>query len=419
MFRLTLKMPTARLVLALLFSAFALALPQPAAAGTETILHAFTGQPDGAEPYSSLTPDAAGNLYGITIQGGTYNYGTVFQLTPPASSGATWGYQVIYSFTGGNDGAYPFTDLLYDNRSGGFFGATNQGGGTACGCGVVFKLVPPTVRGAAWQQKTLYHFQGGTDGAYPGWGNMLRDASGSLYMTTEYGGSFTDGTVLKLTSGPGGNWIETVLFTFNYGPVGVPFNGLVFDSSANILGPSASGPFKLVAPTPQYPYWNDMLLGSNYPTYGGLVIDKFNVVYAARPGASSFGEVLSFAPAGGGSYNSTVLYSFNGGADGSTPLSGLTRDAAKNVLYGTTAYGGPGCASSTNGCGVVYKLARTGAGWSYSVIYSFMGGEDGWLPQYPRLFRDSANNLYGVTTNGGSSALNNGVGYGTVYMIAQ
>ena len=95
---------------------------------------------DGFEPWAGLVRDAAGNLYGTTTGGGTTNHGTVFKLD---TSGTL---TVLYSFTGGADGAEPFGAGLFRDAAGNFFGETTYGGDLSCnhpyGCGVVFKLAP-------------------------------------------------------------------------------------------------------------------------------------------------------------------------------------------------------------------------------------------------------------------------------------
>jgi uncharacterized repeat protein (TIGR03803 family) len=53
-----------------------------ATSGSETVLHSFGSSGDGAYPYYGLTQDSSGNLYGTTVQGGSFNQGAVFELTP-------------------------------------------------------------------------------------------------------------------------------------------------------------------------------------------------------------------------------------------------------------------------------------------------------------------------------------------------
>src|ERR1700730_2326254 len=92
-----------------------------------------------------------------------------------------------------------------------------------------------------------------------------------------------------------------------------------------------------------------------------------------------------------------VLYSFQGGADGINPSTGLVADAAGN-LFGTTTDGGSG--TCTGGCGVVFELKPSrGGGWTESVIYSFQGA-DGAAPAAGLVF-DQGGNLYGTTLSGG------------------
>ena len=88
--------------------------------------------------------DAAGNLYGTTYSDGPHNAGTVFEL---ARSGDTWTYISLHDFTGGSDGGYPDSDLVFD-AEGNMYGTAFGGGSTTCeyGCGVVFEIIPPIGR---------------------------------------------------------------------------------------------------------------------------------------------------------------------------------------------------------------------------------------------------------------------------------
>jgi uncharacterized repeat protein (TIGR03803 family) len=159
--------------------------------GILNVLHNFTGR-DGAIPHGGLIFDAAGNLYGTTHNGGaSAAYGTVFQLTP---SGAL---NVLHSFTGGSDGAYPEAGLIAD-MAGNLYGTT-WGGGSG-GQGTVFQLTPS---GAL---NVLYSFTGGSDGGRPA-ADLIADAAGNLYGTTASGGAGTScpggcGTVFELAAPP-------------------------------------------------------------------------------------------------------------------------------------------------------------------------------------------------------------------------
>jgi uncharacterized repeat protein (TIGR03803 family) len=119
---------------------------KPDRAWTEKVLHSFSGPPsDGFSPVASLIADGVGNLYGTTSGGGALNLGTAFRLKRPSTPDASWTETVLYSFTGGNDCAYPCADLIADS-AGNLFGTTFQGG--ASRAGVVFEVagtgyVPP------------------------------------------------------------------------------------------------------------------------------------------------------------------------------------------------------------------------------------------------------------------------------------
>jgi len=114
------------------------------AAGVENVLYTFQGPPDAIGSQAGLTRDARGNLYGTTVYGGVYDEGAVFKLTYSKKQ-KTYIEQVLYSFTGGTDGANPYSKLVMD-KAGNLYGTTEQGGDLSdCygrGCGTVFELTP-------------------------------------------------------------------------------------------------------------------------------------------------------------------------------------------------------------------------------------------------------------------------------------
>jgi uncharacterized repeat protein (TIGR03803 family) len=162
--------------------------------GKETVLHSFTDNfSDGASPFGSVIMDAAGNLYGTTYVGGGHGYGTVFKLEPSGTE------TVLHSFTDGADGSLPSGNLIMD-ADGNLYGVADYGGNSSCsnvghpsGCGTVFKLAP------SGTLTVLYSFTGGSDGADPS-GGLIMDATGNLYGTTWGGGAYGYGTVFKLDS---------------------------------------------------------------------------------------------------------------------------------------------------------------------------------------------------------------------------
>jgi uncharacterized repeat protein (TIGR03803 family) len=174
-------------------------------AGQETVLHTFTGPPDGATPLASLAQDSAGNLYGTTELGGAgcyghisvYGCGTVFKLDRQGHE------TILYSFTQASDGGSPQAGVVLD-PGGNVYGTTTNGGsnlycalGNGFGCGVVFKVDP------LGNETVLHAFPGGAAGAVP-FASLVRDAKGNLYGTTALGGNFSGiyangcGVVFKL-----------------------------------------------------------------------------------------------------------------------------------------------------------------------------------------------------------------------------
>ena len=244
---------------------------------TETVLHSFTGEADGASPYGSLVLDKAGNLYGTTNRGGAFNDGTVFMVN------ATGKESVLYSFTGSPDGAYPYGWLVRDD-SGNLYGTTFEGGDS--NYGTVFKL--DTTGGEA----VLHSFARGADGAYPNAGLTL-DANGNLYGTTNAGGDKTDEGVIFMVDS------RTSAFKLLHS-----FAGRTNGSSPN----------------------------------AGLIVDDSGTLYGTTTegGDRDYNGTIFKLDTGGGAY--TVLFKF-GGYAGSYPYAGLVRDSAGN-LYGTTVGAG-------------------------------------------------------------------------------
>jgi uncharacterized repeat protein (TIGR03803 family) len=209
----------------------------------ETILYSFGSQQgDGGGPTAALIFDGKGSLYGTTSGGGSLDYGTVFKLTPKAHN--SWMEQVIYSFTGGYDGAYPLAGLIAD-QEGALYGTTYQGGEYEGG--VVFQLSAGA--GGSWNENVIHQFIGvNGDGAYPQAG-VVFDNAGNLYGTTTIGGTNGGGcgygngcgTVFALRPNSGG-WEENILRRFTGGGEGgEPFAGVMLDSVGNLYGTASSG----------------------------------------------------------------------------------------------------------------------------------------------------------------------------------
>jgi uncharacterized repeat protein (TIGR03803 family) len=190
--------------------------------GTERVLHHFTGGADGDEPSAPLIQDSAGNLYGTTAGGGASNWGVVFKLD------RTGNETVLHSFSGGTDGGYPIAGLIRDS-AGNLYGTTQSAGISAAG--VVFKL------DTTGTETVLYSFTGGTDGAYPVAG-LIRDSAGNLYGTASDGGASRQGVVFKVDTT--GTETVLYNFTGGEDG-GLSEAGLIQDSAGNLYGTTYYG----------------------------------------------------------------------------------------------------------------------------------------------------------------------------------
>jgi len=353
-------------------------------AASEIVVHNFAAPPRGTNPFAGVIRDQAGNLYGTTGFGGSANRGVVFKVNTEGQE------TILYSFTGGADGAVPEASVIGDG-AGNLYGTTNSGG--ASNAGVVFRL------NAMGQETVLYSFTGGADGGYP-YSGVIRDSAGNFYGTTTYGGAANLGVVYKVDA----TGHETVLHSFTgAADGGHPNAGLILDAKGNLYGTAVNSGvgfggvvFRLD------PMGNETVLHSfsgedGVEPYGGLIGDGEGNLYGTTfyGGTSNNGVVYKLDAKG----NETVLYNFTGGADGGEPQVGVIRDAEGN-LYGTTLVGGTG--DCPFGCGVVFKLNASG---QQSVLHTFTGGADG-ANGYadPGLIRDAEGNLYGATSNGGGPA---------------
>jgi uncharacterized repeat protein (TIGR03803 family) len=149
--------------------------------GTLTQLHSFSGGGDGANPLGQLVASTHGALYGTTYTGGTNGGGTIFSISISGT------FSVLYSFTGGIDGANPGAGLA-QGSDGNFYGTTYAGGPN--GNGGIFKITP---QGAL---TPLYLFSGGNDGA-SSYAKLAQGSDGDFYGTTQFGGADGNGVVFK------------------------------------------------------------------------------------------------------------------------------------------------------------------------------------------------------------------------------
>jgi uncharacterized repeat protein (TIGR03803 family) len=230
-----------------------LATASLAANASDKVLYSFEGGDDGANPEAALIADRLGNLYGTTTDGGgaACGCGVVFELSPPARQGGDWTEAVLYRFQG-PEAATPAAGLIFD-QDGNLYGTTVHGG--TDNDGTVFKLTPPSAPGGSWTETTLYEFRGGNDGSYPV-ASLVFDKAGNLYGTTLFGGGRPQvGIVFQVSppTVPGGSWTETVLHRFGHGrrDGADPQGALLVDNRGVLYGTTMTGVvFKLIPPAP-------------------------------------------------------------------------------------------------------------------------------------------------------------------------
>jgi hypothetical protein len=163
-------------------------------------------------------------------------YGTVYTLAPPHSPGGSWDFQILYSFTGGADGASPNPVIL--DEHGVIWGTTYTGGNYNCnGCGTAYSLTPPDSPGGAWTYNAIYNFPDSDGGSYPS--GVAMGPGGKLYGTTPDGGAYGNGAIFCLSppAVAGGTWTETTIGTFSQtGPLQDPKYGVVFGFEGALYG---------------------------------------------------------------------------------------------------------------------------------------------------------------------------------------
>ena len=373
-------------------------------AQSESVLHNFgLTDTDGQDPMASLIFDASGNLYGTTYAGGSLGSGTVFEMIPNGKGG--WTERVLHNFgVGDADGKAPAAPLVFD-AAGNLYGTTVDGGTNSVGA--VFEMTPNGKGG--WTEFKIHNFGAGEDGTRPEAG-LIFDNAGNLYGTTHSGGTQGGGTAFTMTPYGSGGWTEHVIHNFGIGENdGLnPEGGLVFDSAGNLYGTTVGGGnlglgtvFE-ISPNGSGG-WTEQVLHNfghgndgNSPQGYNLIFDKAGNLYGTTNAGGTFdaGTVFEMSPNGSGGWTETNVHFFGRGFDGVGPTSGLVFDSNGN-LYGTTVEGG------TNEVGVTFEMTPNGSGgWLEHVTHNFGVLNDGAYPQ-AGVILDSAGNAYGTTGAGG------------------
>lgn len=270
---------------------------------TEKVLHSFSDNgKDGYQPYAGLTFDTSGNLYGTTYFGGTHGYGTVFELSPKTGG---WTETILYSFNGdAKDGYNVYSGVVFD-KSGNLYGTTLWGG--AYDYGTVYQLSRKA--GGGWSEKIIHSFNdNGTDGYNP-YAGLVVDASGNLYGTTLKGSGTNDsGTVYELSPKKGDGWTEKILNNVIDADGSLPYGGLIFDSAGNLYGTTINGGLdgkgNVFELTRKEGRWIEQALYSfhydpdgGYP-YAGLTLDGAGNLYGTtyQGGTYGYGTVFEITP---------------------------------------------------------------------------------------------------------------------------
>jgi uncharacterized repeat protein (TIGR03803 family) len=406
-----------------------------AAASKEEVIYSFKGGVDGAVPLSDLALDSEGNLYGTTSQGGTTvtsrcgraGCGTVFELK---RSQGGWKEQVLYSFTGGDDGYLPVGGVIFD-KAGNLYGTDGEGG-SAYG-GTVFKLTPNPLGG--WTESTIYAFTKDGNAGYSPQANLIFDAEGNLYGTTTRDNNplcanYGCGAVFELTPKSDGTWTEITLYEFAGSPDGgSPSSELVLVSGElygmtgsggtgscvfgylDIGGPGCGTVYKLSPSSGGG--WTETVLhsfmrGEGFAIYpsGRVLFDKAGHLFGtALAGGDGYGTIFELLDTQKKGWKEEELHIFFGNPDGIRPIGGMVTD--KNGDFFGVTYG----IQLAEGSGTVFELEYSKVGWKERVLHRFSGTTDGLQPS-AGLVSDSQSHFYGTTAAGGSRGL------GTVYEIA-
>jgi uncharacterized repeat protein (TIGR03803 family) len=299
---------------------FELAPPtQSGGSWTESIVYKFYGSVQTS--VSSLIFDGKGRLYGTTNNGGRYQSGSVFALSPQPG---LWKEQDVYSFRS-NNGGLVLPGGLVLGPAGVLYGITSDGGTNGSSLGTVFSLTPPSGGGKAWTQSTLYTLD---STAFHPVGTLVLDNAGAIYGTTLEGGLGGSGTVFQLVppATQGGAWTENVLYSFQNGSDGSqPISGVIFDGTGALYG------------TTQY--------GGDFGCSYNGVNDGCGAAFKLIPSTQ------------GGTWAEQSLHTFTGSGDGVNPGQAPLL-VLNGILYGTTVQGGDSALCSGAGCGTVFEITQ-------------------------------------------------------------
>lgn len=285
--------------------------------GTVSTLHRFRGD-DGFSPQSGLTLGFDGAFYGTTTNGGPLRLGTVFRL----SGGRV---KILHDFTDGTDGAYPWAPPV-QTPDGKLYGVTFNGTNP----GTVYQLSPHD------------HFSIIATLPSKSQAPLLMATDGNFYGTSQYGGTYNQGTFFRLSV----KGKLTIIHSFDGSTEGsIPIGSLMQAADGKFYGTTSAG--------------------------------------------GSFSQGIVYQIASDGTYN--VLHNFQDATEGSGSVSGLVQ-ASDNFLYSVMPLGG------AYGYGTLYRINTTGT--KFKVLHTFKYGSGAYPTSTPTLYTDGT--IYGLTTNGGT-----------------
>lgn len=367
-----------------------------------TDLFQFDGA-SGYDPQGGVVTDANGTIYGATTIGGTGSCfggagcGTVYALSPPPQGSDQWVLNVLYNFQNGKDGSFAQAQLTVDPANGVVYGYTS--GGTP---GTVFALVPPANPGGVWTFQLLYAFTGKNDGNLEDVHSPLILSSGSLYGIASGGskacGQLGCGSVFELTPPQSGNgsWIETKLINFK----GIKTSGLPtwiagFDTGGSLYISTALGNGAVVQLSPSAGTWDETVItkfkgGSSGSNPSSLVLAPNGTLYglANKTRASS---VFALARSPGSGWTRTKIADISDHKYGPVSLAAGPNGTLIGAITGDVDFF----------AGSVFQLTppENGNNWTYAELWNFNRGPD----RNPNnVVTGLDGNLFGVL-NGGNS----------------
>jgi uncharacterized repeat protein (TIGR03803 family) len=307
-----------------------------------TTLYNFTNGDDGAFPYTGLVFGGT-NLYGTALEGGDYDWGTVFAV---ATNGT--GFTTLHSFTGeSSDGSYPYAGLVFSNDT--LYGMVDSPT-TLSGGGMIFDI---NTSDPAYSRLFLFQMSQGY-----ALGSQLILSGTNLYGVAMEGGLYNNGTVFKVgTNGAGFKALHTFTASTGFWPH-------IFNSDG------------------AYPHGGLLLTGNTlYGTTASGGSSASGTIFAVNTDGSGFTNLYIFSPTNSAGYNN----------DGARPESTLVLSG--RMLYGT-AYQG-----SSAGDGTIFAINTNGTG--FVNVHTFIGGNDGAGPLCG--LTSAGNILYGITSAGGTN----------------